>query len=104
MCPAENRTHRRLRVGVIGCGEVVQIMHLPTLSQLSERFEVTALCDISAKVLHGVGDRWGVDRRLRDYRQLVALPDLDAVLVANPDPWHADATLEAIAAGKDVLV
>jgi predicted dehydrogenase len=88
-------------VGVIGCGEVSQIVHLPTLAQLSDRFEVTALCDVSATVLDGVGDLWGIPRRVTDYRELP--DDVDAVLIANPDPWHADAVLAAIAAGKDVL-
>jgi predicted dehydrogenase len=92
----------RVRVGVIGCGEAAQILHLPTLSQLTDRFEVTALCDISATVLGGVGDLWGIDRRVGDPREL--LDDVDAVVIANPDPYHADATLAALAAGKDVLV
>jgi predicted dehydrogenase len=91
----------RIRVGVIGCGEAAQILHLPTLAQLSDRFEVTALCDVSATVLDGVGDLWGIDRRVSDYREL--LDDVDALVVANPDPYHAEATLAAIAAGKDVL-
>src|SRR5919204_2445025 len=99
-----NQDSRRVRVGVIGCGEVAQIIHLPTLSQLADRFEVTALCDISRTVLDGVGDLWGVDRRVTDYHELVALSDVDAVLVCNPDPFHADAALAAIAHGKDVLV
>jgi predicted dehydrogenase len=94
----------RTRIGVIGCGEVTQIIHLPTLSQLSDRFEVTALCDVSANVRRGVGDLWGIDRRFGDARDLLALPDVDAVLVANPDPWHADTTLAAVEANKDVLV
>jgi predicted dehydrogenase len=92
---------KRIRVGVIGCGEAAQILHLPTLSQLSDRFEVTALCDVSPTVLDGVGDLWGIERRVSDHREL--LDDVDAVVVANPDPHHADATLAAIAAGKDVL-
>jgi predicted dehydrogenase len=99
-----NQDSRRIRVGVIGCGEVAQIIHLPTLSQLADRFEVTALCDISRTVLDGVGDLWGVARRLTDYRELAALDDVDAVLICNPDPFHADAALAAIEHGKDVLV
>ena len=91
----------RIRVGVIGCGEAAQVLHLPTLSQLSDRFVVTALCDVSATVLNGVGDLWGIDRRVSDYREL--LDDVDAVVICNPDPYHADAVLAAIAAGKDVL-
>ena len=42
-------------VGIIGCGEVSQIIHLPTLYQLNERFTVTALCDVSATVLNAAG-------------------------------------------------
>jgi predicted dehydrogenase len=92
---------KRIRVGVIGCGEAAQILHLPTLSQLSDRFEVTALCDVSATVLNGVGDLWGIDRRVTDYREL--LGDVDAVVIANPDPYHAESVLAAVAAGRDVL-
>jgi predicted dehydrogenase len=94
----------RIRVGVIGCGEVTQIIHLPTLAQLADRFEVTALCDVSRTVVDGVADAWGVERRFEDPHALVAQPDVDVVLVANPDPFHAEATLAAIAAGQDVLV
>src|SRR5919108_1147089 len=98
------RPGRQIRVGVIGCGEVAQIIHLPTLAQLADHFVVTALCDISPTVLHGVGDAWGVERRVEDHRALAELPEVDAVAIANPDPWHSDAALAAIAAGKDLLV
>src|SRR3954469_24103989 len=94
----------RVRIGIIGCGEAAQVLHLPTLAQLADRFEVTALCDVSATVLDGVGDLWGVEQRVREYRELAAVDDVDAVLIANPDAYHADAALAAIAAGKDVLV
>jgi hypothetical protein len=35
---------RRLRTGVVGCGLIAQVMHLPYLRELAERLEVTALC------------------------------------------------------------
>ena len=93
-----------LRIGIVGCGEVSQIIHLPTLTQLHQQFEVTALCDVSGAVLEAVGEQWRVARRLADYRDLVRLREVDAVLVANPDAYHADVTLAALAAGKHVLV
>jgi predicted dehydrogenase len=40
-------TMRQLRVGIVGCGEVTQIVHLPSLAKLAEQFTVTALCDLS---------------------------------------------------------
>ena len=37
----------RLRVGVIGCGLIAQVMHLHYLRELADRFEIAALCDLS---------------------------------------------------------
>ncbi len=95
---------KQYRVGIVGCGEVAQIVHLPSLYRLSDRFQVTALCDVSRKVLDGVGDHWQVANRFVDYRQLVEQPDVDAVLVSNPHAYHTPVTLAAIAVGKHVLV
>ncbi len=94
----------QLRVGIVGCGEVVQIIHLPSLTRLSDKFRVTALCDVSQSVLDGVGAQWNVQKRYTDYRDLVVDPDVDIVLVANPHAYHAQVTLAAIAAKKHVLV
>ena len=95
---------KRLRVGVVGCGEAAQIIHLPSLAVLHERFEVTALCDPSRTVVEGVGDRWNVSERFLDHRALLAEAPVDAVLVASPDAFHAETCLDALAAGKHVLV
>lgn len=95
---------KRLRVGIIGCGEVTQINHLPSLHQLADLFEVTALSDVSQNVLKGVGQLHGVTHRFTDYRELVAHPEVDVVLVASPNAYHSEQTLAAIAQGKHVLV
>jgi predicted dehydrogenase len=92
----------RLRVGVVGCGEAAQIMHLPSLRFLDELFEVTAVCDVSRSVAERVGEDWAVPLRLVDHRS--ALEHVDAVLVSTPDAHHAAVALDAIAAGKHVLV
>jgi predicted dehydrogenase len=95
---------RRLRVGFVGCGEVAQIIHWPTLYQLSDQFEVTAICDVSPLILEKLGKLWNIPTLTTDHRELVARNDLDVVLVANPNAFHAEVTLDAIAAGKHVLV
>lgn len=94
----------QLRIGLVGCGEVTQIMHLPSLHQLSDQFQVTALCDVSAAVLETVGDAWQVANRYLDYHDLIAQADVDAVLIANPNAYHAEVALAAIAAGQHVLI
>jgi predicted dehydrogenase len=95
---------RRIRVGFVGCGEVTQILHRPSLYQLSDDFEVTALCDISSSILEQLGKLWSVQTLTTDHRELVARSDVDAVLVANPNAFHAEVALDAIAAGKHVLI
>ena len=93
-----------IRIGIVGCGEVAQIIHLPTLAQLRDRFTVTALCDISPAVRDGVGARWNIPHRFADYRDLAACGEVDAVLVANPHVLHTETALAAMAAGKHVLI
>jgi predicted dehydrogenase len=97
-------TQRRLRVGFVGCGEVAQIIHWPSLYQLPGQYEVTALCDVSPLILEELGKHWNVRTLTTDHRELVKSPEVDAVLVSNPNAFHAEVTLDAIAAGKHVLV
>jgi predicted dehydrogenase len=95
---------QRLRVGIVGCGEVTQLLHLPSLGFLADQFEVVAACDVSATVLNAVADQWRIGGRHADYADLVTRDDVDIVLVANPDAYHAEVGLAAIAAGKHVLI
>lgn len=94
----------RVRVGIIGLGEVAQIIHLPILRQLRDRYEIAALCDVSPGLLRAVGDDYGIEHRFADAAQLVALSDLDAVFVLSNDEYHAEQTVLAARAGKHVLV
>ena len=95
---------RVVRVGVVGCGEVAQIVHLPALRGLPDLFEVVALCDVSAAVLDKVGAQWPSAKRYKDHRDLVADADVDAVLVSNPHVYHAEVAIDAMRAGKHALI
>jgi len=92
----------RIRVGVIGCGTIAQIMHLPYLRQLNDLFEISALCDVSPRVLDAMGEYYAVERRYTDYHELLKL-DLDAVLLLMSGS-HAPPALAALRSGKHVLV
>src|SRR5713101_6457444 len=70
----------RLRVGVIGCGLIAQVMHLHYLRELSDRFEIAAVCDLSESVRSAVGREYGVARQFAAWQDLVAEP-IDAVFV-----------------------
>lgn len=92
----------RLRVGVIGCGGVAQIMWLPNLRQLDDKFELKAICDLSRGLTESLGSYYHVSRRFQDYRELVA-EDLDVVVVLTPGS-HAAPAIAAMEAGKHVIV
>ncbi len=91
----------RMRVGVIGCGLIAQVMHLPHLRELHELFEVVALCDVSPGTLKYVGDYYGVSQRFTDYRDLLK-ESLDVVVVLSADS-HGKVILDALKAGKHVF-
>ncbi len=88
-------------VGVIGCGEIAQLMHLPYLDELPS-LRIAALCDISAGVLQKLGTQYGVEALYADYRALLADPAVDAVVICTYD--HGEIVQAALAAGKHVLV
>ena len=93
---------KRLRVGVIGCGLIAQVMHLNYLRELSDRFEIAAICDLSEPVRTAVGREYGVDRLFGSWQDLVAEP-LDAVFVLTSGS-HAPAAIAAAELGRHVLV
>jgi len=92
----------RLRVGVIGCGLIAQVMHLNYLRELSDRFEVTAVCDLSAEVRAACAREYGATEQYESWQELLTRP-LDAVLVLTSGS-HAPIAVAAAEAGLHVLV
>jgi predicted dehydrogenase len=94
----------RLKIGIIGCGAIAQIQHLPHLRELSETFEIGGLADLSAKLLEVVGAEYGVpaERRFLNYHDLLR-SDIDGVIVC-PSGSHAAPSIAAAQAGKHILV
>lgn len=92
-------------VGLIGCGEVAQVIHIPTLLFLRDRFRITAICDVSAGALEHCS-RMIPNKTLttRDPKELCASNEVDVVLVANSDEYHAAHAILALQHNKHVLV
>ncbi|QGN34938.1 Gfo/Idh/MocA family protein [Microlunatus sp. Gsoil 973] len=93
-----------MRLGVIGLGEVAQVVHLPLLAGLPELFEVRSACDLSPRLLQTVGDRFGIPNRYATSAELIEAGDIDAVLVLSSDEYHAEAVVDAARHGLHVLV
>ncbi|KAK9349613.1 hypothetical protein V1523DRAFT_422395 [Lipomyces doorenjongii] len=97
----------KVRVGIIGCGEVTQVVHIPTLNFLSDLFEITYLCDVSEQsLLHCQGKVIGsvLPRITRDAEKLCKSPEVDVVYVVNSDEYHREHAELALQNDKHVMI
>ncbi|MFG2939702.1 Gfo/Idh/MocA family protein [Streptomyces sp. NPDC048282] len=92
----------RVRLGVVGCGMIAQLVHLPYLTALRDRFEVVALCDQSFDLAQAVAERFHVPKAYVSMEDMLAKsPELDAIVVLTLD--HVGPVLAALERGKHVF-
>ncbi len=97
------RANARVRVGLIGCGG--RGMLVARLMREVPEVEFAAVCDLYPPHLARAGEWAGASAKAyQDFRRVLEQKDVDAVLVATPDHWHAIPTVLACQAGKDVYV
>jgi UDP-N-acetylglucosamine 3-dehydrogenase len=91
-----------IRWGVIGLGWFGEV-HADNLAEMPD-IELTALCTRRPERLAEIADRLGVEKRYTDYHQLLADPDVDSVSVTTHFYDHRQITIDALRAGKHVLL
>ena len=107
---------RRIQIGAIGVGRISREHDLPNIIKF-DAARVTAVCDLDRKRLRQgkefvqrlYADQPGRPavpdvRMFDDFRELLARPDIDAVVISTPDHWHAIPAAAAVRAGKDVYL
>ena len=93
----------KLGVGVIGMGRMGRY-NLEDFAKQPD-VEIAVVCDVFAPNLEaGLKASDGKAATCKDFRQILDRKDIDAVIVATPDHWHALMAVEACKAGKDVYV
>jgi predicted dehydrogenase len=95
----------RINVGVIGCGGRGTYVgrEFAKVGQQDSSCQIVAVCDVYEKRKKHNAEFHKCDGFL-DYREVLNRNDVDAVIVATPDHWHAKIALAAMDAGKDVYL
>jgi predicted dehydrogenase len=93
---------QRLRVGVVGCGVIAQVMHLPHLRELQDEYELAAVCDVSTAAAEACMREFGAGQAVTQWQELLDMR-LDAVLVLTSGS-HAPVAIAAAEAGTHVFV
>ena len=95
--------NERVRLGCIGLGNRGDQV-LDAFLQHAD-VKVVAICDLSQAYMDFASRKCGTSpRQYKDYRALLDSKEVDAVVIATPDHWHALQTIQACEAGKDVYV
>ncbi len=97
----------RITIGVIGMGDRGPQL----INELSaiRNTQIVALCDVRRDALkkrqQEFKDRYGLNGAVatQDFREIMADPSVDAVIIASPENWHAFMSIEAMKNGKDVF-
>ena len=92
----------KLKVGIIGCGTIGST-HADSYAKV-DTVEVVALCDILPDRLAEKSKRHGIAKTYENYHDLLADPEIEAVSVCTPNDMHAPIAIDALKAGKHVML
>lgn len=90
-----------VRVGIIGCGKISQVRHIPEY-EANPDAEIVGLFDMNVERARALADGHGC-RAYATLEELLADPQIDAVSVCTSNATHAETTIAALRAGKHVL-
>jgi predicted dehydrogenase len=93
---------KKLRVGIIGLGDVWQQRHAPALHALTDRFDVRAICDQISHRADLVAEQFPNAMVIDGYHELTSREDIDAVMILSPQWYGALPVLAACESGKAV--
>ena len=93
----------KLKGGIVGCGAVVNISHMPTWRGM-KGVEVVAVCDQREEIARATAKRWGIPSVYGDLSQMLNSEELDFVDICTPPLTHCQLAIQAMEAGLHVLV
>ncbi|ALN75495.1 Gfo/Idh/MocA family protein [Aureimonas sp. AU20] len=93
---------RRLRVGVLGAGQIAQAAHFESCTKAANA-DLFAICDVADDLRERMVVTHDAAKSFADYDGMLADPEVEAVIIATADAFHVPASIRALEAGKHVL-
>jgi myo-inositol 2-dehydrogenase/D-chiro-inositol 1-dehydrogenase len=93
---------RKIKIAVIGTGRMGSVHCRNIVRQIPEA-ELVAVCDIRLEVAQAVADELGIQRVVKDFHDLLADPQIEAMLIASSTDTHAFIMKDVAAAGKHIF-
>lgn len=98
-----HKNNHKLRIGIVGAGNIVRTRHLPGLKKHPD-IEIVAVSNSTYESAEKFcGENVPGATPIRDWAELVALPDIDIVWIGTPPYMHSAVTISALEAGKHVF-
>ncbi len=98
-----NKEKRLLRVGVLGCGPIAQFAHFDACAK-ARNAELYAICDVAQDLVARMGAMHQPRKTYLRFEEMLEDSQVEAVIIATSDPFHVPLSLQALEAGKHVLV
>lgn len=92
-----------LTAAIVGCGWVSDWHLADGLAHLPDRFRVLACCDTNSERLDAFAARYGTERKVNDYEAVLAMPDIDVVIICTPPALHHRMVMAGLRAGKHIV-
>jgi len=93
----------QIGVGIIGAGSIADIGHCPSVRALPNA-KLVALSDPNGEILGRMAKKWEPEKTYSNYEDLLEDKDIEAVIIASPNRFHAQQAIDAMRAKKNVIV
>jgi len=91
-----------MKVGLVGCGRIATLVHLPSLQKI-RGYELVAAADVNEARLQEVKEKFGINDTYDDYRRMLVKADIDTVFVCTSPEHHFRIVMDALEWGKNVF-
>lgn len=93
----------KIKIGVIGAGNI-GVVHVQGFQDLAQECEVVGITDVNQQLAKTKAEELGIPRVFETIDAMIASRDVDAVVIGVPNKFHAPIAVQALAAGKHVLL